>query len=125
MTLRRAAVVLIRAYQFTLSAVIGRQCRYLPTCSDYAAEAIGHHGLWVGGWMAGARLCRCHPFGGWGYDPVPRRCEAVPPTRPWRHGVWRTPAITVLLDEGAFKTVTTAGPPSRRCADGDPGAARG
>ncbi len=81
---------LIRAYQLTLSGVLGRQCRYLPTCSDYMDEAIGHHGLWAGGWMGTARLCRCHPFGGMGFDPVP---EAVPPSSrwfaPWRYGRWR------------------------------------
>lgn len=91
---RRAAVALIRAYQLTFSAVLGRQCRYLPTCSDYAAEAVRRHGLWPGVWMAGARLCRCHPWGAWGYDPVPRRCKAVPFTRPWHYGIWRMPPPT-------------------------------
>lgn len=93
---QRAALGLIRGYQLTFSALIGRQCRYLPTCSDYAAEAIGRHGVWPGGWMAVARLCRCHPLGAWGYDPVPLRCEPVAPGKPWRYGVWRLRAVTVL-----------------------------
>ncbi len=88
---QRAGLALIRAYQLTLSGLVGRQCRYLPTCSDYAAEAVRRHGLWPGAWMAGARLCRCHPLGDWGYDPVPLRCDHVPAGRPWRYGVWRLP----------------------------------
>jgi len=61
----------IRAYKLTLSPWIGRQCRYLPTCSAYAEEALIRHGPWRGGMMSARRLCRCHPFGGSGYDPVP------------------------------------------------------
>lgn len=89
---RRGVLLAIRAYQLTASSVLGRRCRFLPTCSDYAAEAVGRHGVWPGAWMATARLCRCHPFGAWGYDPVPLTCAAVPATRPWRYGVWRMPA---------------------------------
>ena len=62
---------LIRAYQLTLSALAGRRCRYLPTCSDYAAEAIRKHGAWHGTAMGVARVCRCHPWGQSGFDPVP------------------------------------------------------
>ena len=62
---RRAAHGLIRAYQLSLSGVTGRQCRYLPTCSDYTDQAIRRHGLWAGGWMGTARLCRCHPPSLW------------------------------------------------------------
>jgi uncharacterized protein len=68
------AVVLVwclRAYQLTLSALIGRRCRYLPTCSDYAMEAITRHGPWRGIWLGAGRVCRCHPWGGDGFDPVP------------------------------------------------------
>ena len=87
---RRAAHILIRFYQLTLSSVLGRQCRYLPTCSSYADEAMRRHGLWAGSWMAMARLCRCRPGGGFGYDPP---LAALPPRagwmRPWRYGRWR------------------------------------
>ena len=93
---QRAALGLIRFYQLTASALLGRQCRYLPTCSDYAAEAVRRHGVWPGAWMATARLCRCHPLGAWGYDPVPLRCEPVPAGRPWRYGLWRMPTVTPL-----------------------------
>ena len=69
-----------RAYKLTLSPLIGRHCRYLPTCSDYAAEALIQHGPWRGGWLAARRLCSCHPFGGSGYDPPPPR-RAEPETK--------------------------------------------
>ncbi len=86
---RGAARTMIRAYQITFSALLGRQCRYLPTCSAYMDEAIARHGVWAGGWMGTARLCRCHPFGGSGFDPPP---AAPPPgaswARPWRYGQW-------------------------------------
>jgi uncharacterized protein len=62
---------LIRGYQLFLSPVLPPACRYLPTCSDYAAEAIGKHGAGAGTWLALRRLTRCHPWGGSGYDPVP------------------------------------------------------
>ena len=64
--------LVIRVYQLTLSALIGRQCRFAPTCSEYAREAIAVHGALRGSWLAGRRLCRCHPWGAWGYDPVPK-----------------------------------------------------
>jgi putative membrane protein insertion efficiency factor len=62
-----------RAYKLTLSPWIGGACRFQPTCSDYAAEALVQHGPVRGSWLAARRLCRCHPFGGSGFDPVPPR----------------------------------------------------
>ena len=62
---------LIRLYQITLSPYMGRQCRYTPTCSNYALEALQKHGLLRGGWLAVKRILRCAPWGGSGYDPVP------------------------------------------------------
>ena len=64
-------VKLIRLYQITLSPYMGRQCRYTPTCSNYALEALRKHGLFRGGWLAIKRILRCAPWGGSGYDPVP------------------------------------------------------
>jgi putative membrane protein insertion efficiency factor len=58
-------------YKAAISPLFGWRCRYLPTCSEYAAEALVRHGPWKGGALALTRLCRCHPLGGSGYDPVP------------------------------------------------------
>ncbi len=71
----RLALVLIRGYQLTLSPFIGNQCRFHPTCSHYAAEAIERHGVVRGTWLATRRLARCHPFHPGGLDPVPAREE--------------------------------------------------
>ncbi|MEC9367666.1 MAG: membrane protein insertion efficiency factor YidD [Pseudomonadota bacterium] len=61
----------ILLYRHTFSAFAGRQCRFLPTCSEYAVEAIDVHGPLRGSLLALRRLSRCHPWGGEGYDPVP------------------------------------------------------
>jgi putative membrane protein insertion efficiency factor len=71
--LRALLLGLIRLYQLTLSPWLGRQCRYEPTCSRYAAEALERHGIRRGLWLAAKRLGRCHPWGRSGYDPVPAR----------------------------------------------------
>jgi uncharacterized protein len=62
---------LLRAYQLVLSPLLPPSCRYLPSCSDYAIEAIGRHGVMFGVGLAARRLARCHPWGRSGYDPVP------------------------------------------------------
>ena len=67
----------LRAYKLTLSPLIGNQCRFLPTCSEYAAEALISHGPWRGGSLAVQRLCRCNPWGGSGYDPPPPRAASA------------------------------------------------
>jgi len=69
--MRRVLIGIIRAYQLVLSPLMGRQCRFEPTCSCYAIEAIKRHGSVRGGWMGMKRICRCHPFSPGGYDPVP------------------------------------------------------
>jgi uncharacterized protein len=80
----------IAAYRLTLSPIIGNNCRHLPTCSQYADEAIGRHGLWAGGWMTFARLLRCQPFGTSGLDFVARTPrESAKWYLPWRYGQWR------------------------------------
>lgn len=62
---------LIRFYQYAVSPLIPPRCRYTPTCSQYALEAVKKYGALEGGWLAVKRIARCHPFGGSGHDPVP------------------------------------------------------
>jgi len=61
----------ITVYRYTLSYFLGRSCRFSPTCSEYAIEAIRRHGPWRGSLLAMRRIGRCNPWGGSGYDPVP------------------------------------------------------
>ena len=70
----------LRAYKWAVSPMLPAACRYLPTCSEYAMEAVERYGVLRGGWMALARILRCHPFSRSGYDPVVKRaisCEKV------------------------------------------------
>lgn len=71
--MRRTAIGVISVYQRVLSPFLPSVCRYSPTCSHYAQDAIWIHGMLRGGWLAVRRLARCHPWGGQGYDPVPER----------------------------------------------------
>jgi putative membrane protein insertion efficiency factor len=58
-------------YRYLVSPVLGPRCRFLPTCSEYALDALAHHGPLGGSWLTLRRVVRCHPWGGSGYDPVP------------------------------------------------------
>ncbi len=73
--MRRMICGVIRAYQITLSPLLPAACRFTPTCSHYALEAVARSGVLRGGWLAARRILRCHPFGRWGYDPVPEGGE--------------------------------------------------
>ncbi|MFT4020911.1 MAG: membrane protein insertion efficiency factor YidD [Acinetobacter sp.] len=64
---------LIRLYQIVISPLIGPRCRYIPTCSQYALEALRIHGTIRGLVLTSRRICRCHPWAGFGYDPVPSK----------------------------------------------------
>lgn len=66
-------LALIRGYQLLVSPFFPPSCRYFPTCSDYARQAVSRHGPIKGGWLALWRILRCHPWGGFGYDPVPEQ----------------------------------------------------
>jgi putative membrane protein insertion efficiency factor len=61
----------IRGYQYLLRPMLGSNCRFAPSCSDYAREAIARYGAWKGAWLALKRVGRCHPYHPGGYDPVP------------------------------------------------------
>jgi putative membrane protein insertion efficiency factor len=87
---RLAGHVLLKIYRCTLSPLLGTRCRHLPSCSEYADEAIARFGLWAGGWMALARILRCQPFGTHGLDFVPAAAPAGARWYlPWRYGRWR------------------------------------
>lgn len=68
--MKTVALLGIRLYQLTVSRVLPPACRFYPTCSQYAYQAIDRYGVRKGGWMALARIARCHPFNPGGYDPV-------------------------------------------------------
>jgi uncharacterized protein len=61
----------VRGYQYALRPMLGANCRFYPSCSDYAREAIERHGALRGSWLATRRVCRCHPYHPGGFDPVP------------------------------------------------------
>ncbi len=70
----------LRVYKLTLSPFIGRQCRFMPSCSEYAAQVLVEQGPVRGSWMAFKRVCRCRPLAAWGYDPPP----PAPARREWK-----------------------------------------
>ncbi len=69
--LARLLMLLVQLYRLVISPLLGPSCRYLPTCSEYALEALARHGALRGSRLALGRILRCHPWGGHGYDPVP------------------------------------------------------
>lgn len=69
--LAKPLIWLVKLYRFAISPWLGGNCRFQPTCSTYAIEALQAHGLLRGSWLAAKRIARCHPWGGSGYDPVP------------------------------------------------------
>lgn len=64
-------IALIKLYQWIISPIMGPKCRFTPTCSTYALQALKKYGVFKGTWLAIKRIARCHPWGGHGYDPVP------------------------------------------------------
>lgn len=84
MTARRSVVLLgaVRGYRRWVSPMLGARCRFHPTCSAYAEEALTRYGTRRGGWLAMRRLSRCHPFHPGGYDPVPDAPLAATPAAP-------------------------------------------
>lgn len=72
----RGLRALVRFYRLAVSPLLPNACRYTPSCSAYALEALSRHGALRGGWLAARRLARCHPWAGFGYDPVPEPSSA-------------------------------------------------
>ena len=66
-------IIIIKAYQFLLSPILKTNCQYLPTCSEYSITVIKEHGLLNGFYYSLKRILKCHPLGGYGYDPVPKK----------------------------------------------------
>jgi putative membrane protein insertion efficiency factor len=75
---------LVRAYQLLLSPVLPASCRFFPSCSAYAVEALAKHGAVSGSWLAVRRVCRCHPWNDGGFDPVPEPKSKAAPGHPDR-----------------------------------------
>ena len=69
--MRALLLAFLRAYQYAIRPLLGANCRFYPSCSDYAREAIARHGAGRGSWLTARRLARCHPYHPGGYDPVP------------------------------------------------------
>jgi uncharacterized protein len=83
--LRTAAKAPFYLYRYTISPVLGPRCRHVPTCSQYALDAIELNGAWFGAWLTLGRILRCHPWGTNGYDPAPDLTRAqIPFWAPWR-----------------------------------------
>lgn len=69
--MKNLLIGLVRVYQYAISPLLGRSCRYFPTCSEFTVEAVQKHGAIKGVWLGAKRICRCHPWHPGGYDPVP------------------------------------------------------
>lgn len=84
--LKLAAKSPLYVYRYAISPLIGPRCRHMPTCSQYALDAIELNGVWIGGWLALSRFGRCSPLGTHGYDPVPDLTrEQIPFWAVWRY----------------------------------------
>ena len=88
----RIALVLIRVYKIVLSPLFAGSCRYTPGCADYMSESISRFGFLRGGWLGTKRLCKCHPLGGHGFDPVPTDLSH----REHREIVFSTPLVPTV-----------------------------
>ncbi len=71
--MRRILILLIKGYQYLISPILGNHCRFYPSCSHYAQEAVHRHGVLRGGWLSVRRLSKCHPWHEGGVDPVPEK----------------------------------------------------
>ena len=90
--LARLLVLFVEGYRYLISPLLGPSCRFGPSCSEYAIDALRSHGVWRGTWLALRRIARCHPWGGSGYDPVPPPAPGTArpswPSRPLNPRAW-------------------------------------
>lgn len=84
--MRKFLIAIIKSYRYALSPLLGSHCRFHPSCSCYAEEAVARYGVLRGGWLAVRRLGRCHPFCAGGIDPVPDQGDVDKAGHPSRHG---------------------------------------
>jgi putative membrane protein insertion efficiency factor len=105
------AKVPIHLYRWTLKPLVGWECRHLPSCSQYALDAIEHNGPWRGGWLTLSRLCRCQPWGTHGFDPAPDIRGERHLLFPWRYGRWSWRRVATAV--GPAAPAGSDGPPSR------------
>lgn len=75
LAIKQIAIILLSLYRNLISPIFGPTCRFYPSCSEYAKDAIERYGTWVGGWLAVKRLLKCHPWHCGGYDPVPEKTK--------------------------------------------------
>jgi hypothetical protein len=102
-------IMVIRFYQVSLGRFLGGQCRFVPTCSQYAIEAIKEFGVLKGGYMAAKRIVKCHPFGGKGYDPVEVKSESLNPKSETNSKLEFSPAATGAKHGGKAQNEKFAG----------------
>lgn len=89
----------ILIYRYAISPFTAPACRHIPTCSEYAEDAINKNGAWKGSWLALSRILRCHPWGSQGLDPVPDLTDEHHPFAPWRYGRWTGRHIEEKFEE--------------------------
>lgn len=119
--MRWVVVGILRVYRAVISPLYGPVCRYHPSCSAYAVEAVTRHGAIRGGWLAVCRVCRCNPWSWGGYDPVPgvdpdhdAHQRSARLAERGHQGADDGPGPAVVRDDGASAPQSdTAGPPSR------------
>lgn len=95
--MKAVLLFLLRAYQLTLSPLLGPKCRFYPSCSQYAMDALRHHGVGHGCLLAARRLCKCHPLHPGGFDPVPA-AKSHPPSPASSPISSTTKAVTIIPD---------------------------
>ena len=105
-------IALLKAYRYGISPLLGRHCRFEPSCSEYAMEAVQTHGALRGGGLACARLCRCHPWHAGGYDPVPPTADRSAKPQATRPAARSVSAPAVSAPAASIDTTKQATPPA-------------